>query len=115
MTNGSRWDPLQDMKLWLVQRIRNRVAKQVSYQTFWRNSSRPKRAVLAQNDPQITFPCHLSYLKNYSWFRRNQLLSGSGPIQVVSVFSYSENGLWFSLVLDGNEAKSSSTRFNQNQ
>ena len=32
----------------------------------------------------------------YHWFRRNEFLSGSWPIQVVSVLSYSKNGLQFS-------------------
>ena len=64
-----------------------------------------------------TYPISMSskLLQMYRWFGRNQLLSGSGPIQVVSVFSYSEDGLWFSPVLDAKKAKITTTRFIQKQ
>ena len=80
---------VQDMNFWLLQRIRKRVAKQVSYpplleefRTTQTVSACPKRH---------TNPISMSskVLKKYRWFRRNQICSGPCSIQVVSVFRYS--------------------------
>ena len=68
----------------MVKRIRNCVAKQVSYNHFWPKSTWSKRAVLVQKRPTNPVSISSKILKMYRWLPRNELLRGSGQIQVVT-------------------------------